>query len=818
MTTSVPKTVLAALVENKVYPDPYYGLNIKSTPGYQEGRWLFPPEGSPFGVPWWYRTEFEVPKEFQGKQLTLHLDGINYEANVWLNGKTIATKSTVCGMFRRFEFPVTAQVRPGEKNALAIEIIPPGQIERKAYRTKQIQATTGWDDHNPQPPDLNAGIWEDVYLTATGSVAIRNPYVETNLETPSLQKAALTLSAFLRNETNQPVKGTLQARIESMEVSQEVSLLPNETKEVFFRPADYSVLNLDKPRIWWPHPLGSPELYSMDMSFAVDGAVSDKTQTRFGVRRIETYINEEDWRQYVVNGRKVLIRGGAWMTSDMMLNLSKNRYRALVGYAREGNLNMLRSEGFSIRETDDFYDACDEMGVMVTQQIFGRSIPDEALAVACIEDTMLRIRSHPSLAHFLGHDETFPTETLDAAYRDIIEKHRVNRSYQPHSGTFEVATRRATGGTRTGTLELWTYAMPSHYYLRKDDGAWGFAQSGGIGGILAAPDSLTQMLPKDQLWPPLKTEAWSLHTVIQGGGYFEAVQKNMDASYGAPADFQDFCRKAYAMNYNSARGMFEAYGRNKYSATGITTWKYDAAWPAAMTWQYIDWYLRPTSAYFGAKKACEGLHIQYAYDDESIWVINGLRDSLEGLDATAILYSFDLKEVGRQQAKVNLDDDGKVKAFPMTWPANLSPTHFLKLELRDKAGELRSQNLYWLSTSKDIPGTDSENKEGFFDGVPKSRADFTALNALPPAKIEMQSQWNKGNMTVTLTNSGTALAFQIQLALTNATDGLEIGPTYWSDNYFSLLPGESRILHAVIPGMADSTTPPTVRVGGWNIR
>ena len=326
----------------------------------------------------------------------------------------------------------------------------------------------------------------------------------------------------------------------------------------------------------------------------------------------------------------------------MMLNLTDRRYTALVRYAREANLNMLRSEGFSIRETENFYNRCDELGVMVTQQIFGRNIPDEALAISCIEDMMLRIRNHPSLAHFLGHDETFPTPSLSKAYLEMIERLRVHRTYQPHSGAFSVSERKQTGGTRTGTLELWTYAVPSHYYLRKNDGAWGFAQSGGIGGITVVRDSLRQMMPEDELWPPLQSEDWSFHTVTQGAQYFTEVKRAMARGYGAPKDIDDFCNKAYAMNYNSARGMYEAYGRNKYSATGITTWKYDAAWPAATTWAYVDWYLRPTGAYFGAKKACEPLHVQYAYDDDGIYVINSLYEPFSSLEVSATLYNFDL--------------------------------------------------------------------------------------------------------------------------------------------------------------------------------
>ena len=246
-----------------------------------------------------------------------------------------------------------------------------------------------------------------------------------------MAQARLTVSAWLRNNTGAPVECSLSGAIEERTFAQPVTLAPNETREVFFKPEDFKILVVDAPRVWWPHPVGKQELYRLELKAGVQGALSDTAATNFGIRDISTYINEEDWRGYRVNGHNILIRGGAWMTQDMLLNLDTGRYDALVRYAREANLNMLRSEGFSIRETDTFYDLCDQYGVMVTQQIFGRSIPDEKLAIACLEDTLLRIRNHPSLAHFLGHDETFPTDTLDAAYRGLLEKHRIGRAPAP---------------------------------------------------------------------------------------------------------------------------------------------------------------------------------------------------------------------------------------------------------------------------------------------------------------------------------------------------------------------------------------------------
>jgi exo-1,4-beta-D-glucosaminidase len=814
---SAPSTVLAALVADGVYPDPFYGLNITKIPGYVDGRWLVMPETSPFYPPWWYRVEFEVPPGYEGKFVTLHLDGINYKANVWLNGQKVADQSQVIGMFRRFEFPVNDLVKIGPKNCLAVETIAPGKLPRKRYPTKQVEATTGWDDHNPEPPDLNVGVWQDVYLTFSGPVRILNPYAAPDLETPSLDLARITVYADLQNVTDKEVTGDLVGSIEDHGFKQTVTLAPFSTMTVKFDPQEYRGLVFKNPRVWWPNPVGKQELYDLHLVFKTGGLDSDDAGARFGIRKANTSINDEGWRAYEINGRKILIRGGAWMTSDMLLRLTPRRYHALVRYAREANLNMLRSEGFSIRETDEFYDTCDREGVMVTQQIFGRSIPDEALAVACARDMMLRIRNHPSLFHFLGHDETFPTDTLDAAYRGLIADLDLRRTYQPHSGAFLVKDRFKTGGTRTGTLELWTCAGPAHYYTHKIDGAWGFAQSGGIGGVVAAEESIRRMIPEDQLWP-LWTPAWSLHTVIQGGHYFDKLLAALNQRYGAPADFTDFVTTAHVMNYDSARGMFEAYGRNKYSATGITTWKYDAAWPAAMTWQYIDWYLLPTGAYYGAKKACEALHVQYSYDDSSVWVVNSLYREFKGLEVGAKVYNLDMAEKWAKSATVEVGPDGKTEAFKIEFPDGLSRTFFLRLSLRDAEGKMVSDNFYWLSTVPDRPG---KKFYGILPLTPSSTADLSSLRALPGVKLDVSCEMRKGaeedTARVILKNSGRDVAFFTQLAVIKGAGGMEVAPSYWSDNDVAILPGEEKTYSVKFDPADLEGREPILRVKGWNV-
>ncbi len=820
----VPTTVLAALVNAGVYPNPYYGLNLKSIPGYKEGRWLAMDKDSPFYPSWWYRTEFKVPSHFNGKNLFLHFDGINYKANIWLNGSLVADTSTVIGMFRRFEFDISQYIKNDKKNILAVEIFAPGKIPDIKYSTKQLEATTGWDDHNPQPPDLNMGIWRNVSISYTGPVKISHPYVVTDLDLPSLDQAHLTISAELTNVTDQEISGMFSGSIEKIQFAQNITLAPGETQTITFTPEKFEQLNIKNPRIWWPHPVGPQELYNAELAFHVDNQISDNHKVQFGIREVSTYINDDGWRGYKVNGKNILIRGGAWMTSDMLLRLTPRRYEALVRYAREANLNMLRSEGFSIRETDEFYNMCDKYGIMVTQQIFGRNIPDEDLAVDIVKDMILRVRNHPSLVHFLGHDETFPTEHLDASYRELIKKYTPQRSYQPHSGAFELENRFKTGGTRTGTLELWTYATPSHYYTHKNDGAWGFAQSGGIGGIVMPYSSINKMMPKSAQWP-INNETFSFHTVLQGIEYFDLVIKSLNERYGTPNGIQEFCTKAQALNYESARGMYEAYGRNKYDALGITTWKYDMAWPAAISWQYVDWYLNVGGAYYGAKKACNPLHVQYAYDDQSIYVINNYYESFDDLTVSAQLYNFDMTEKFSKSVQININPDDKIKALSIDWPQDLSTTHFLDMTLTDSQGNEISDNFYWLSTVPDIQGEKGYKRTdqgwGILDAKPKSFADFTALNDLPNVKLESEIELNsaekENKAIVHIKNPEKNLAFMVHLSIIRADDGTEVTPVYWDDNYFSLLPGEEKTITSRYSINDLKGQKAQVKIDGWNI-
>ena len=343
-TVTVPTTVFAALVKKKVYPDPFFGMNLRSVPGvtYPIGANfsnIAMQQDSPFIVPWWYRKEFFLPASFRGR-------------SIWLNGKQIAKSDDVAGAWRTYEFNITDAAMPGKTNALAVEVFSP---------TETDLAIT-FVDWNPAPPDKNMGLWRDVEITTSGPVALRNPAVTSNVDSPGNDKAHLTVTALVKNALKHPVKGMLKGRIENSEFSQQVELGAGESKDVTFAPEQFSQLNLDHPRLWWPAQMGRPELYVLQMEFNTAGAVSDQSETRFGIREVKSEVLAPNRRLFSINGKNILIRGGGW-SPDMMLRENSERLRDEFRYVQDMGLNTIRLEGKL--ETKEFLDLADERGILI---------------------------------------------------------------------------------------------------------------------------------------------------------------------------------------------------------------------------------------------------------------------------------------------------------------------------------------------------------------------------------------------------------------------------------------------------------------------
>jgi exo-1,4-beta-D-glucosaminidase len=821
---TLPSTVVSALVSGRLYPDPNFGTNLRTLPGASYpiatnfSNVPMPPE-SPFRSSWWFRADFQVPAEFAGKTVRLHFDGINFRANVWLNGRQIAASDKMAGAWRLFEYDVTGVARPGQMNALAVEIFPP---------SPEDLAIT-FVDWNPQPPDKNMGIWRDVRLSAGGPVALRWPQVVTKLNIPKNDQAELTVSADLRNDSNKPVKGLLKCSIDAIEFSQGVTLAPGETKEVVFDPARYLQLNLANPRLWWPTQTGPQNLYPLNMAFSIGGKVSDQAAIRFGVRQVASYIDELKHRRFQVNGKDILIRGAGY-SFDMMLRSTPENQEAQLQYVRDMNLNSIRLEG-KLEDTH-FLDLCDEYGIIVLagwcccdhwERWKAWDDEDRLIANESLKDQIHILRHHASVFNWMNGSDNPPPADIEKGYLNILEGYRWPDGVMSSATEQPTTVSGETGVRMTGPYE---YLAPSYWLLEKKDrgGAHGFNTETSCGPAVPPIESLKQMLPGDHLWPIDAT--WNFHA---GGGVFRDLHvftEALNTRYGAATGIEDYAQKAQVMAYEGHRAMFEAYGRNKYTSTGVIQWMLNNAWPS-MIWHLYDYYLRPGGSYFGAKKGCEPLHVQYSYDDASVVVVNSYYKAFPGLKVKARIFNLDMTEKFSKEAGLDVGEDSSMRVFTIPALSGLSSTYFLRLDLLGAKGESLSSNLYWLSTKKEE--LDWEHSAWYYTPT-KVFDDLTALQTLPQVELKMAStskvQGERGITRVTVENPGKNIAFFVRLKV-DKPSGEEVLPVLWQDNYFSLLPGEKREVTAtyklkdLAPAgqgpEASKTLQPVLEVSGWNI-
>ncbi len=820
---SVPTTVVAALVKHKVYPDPDFGMNLRTFPGMTYpvgGNFSNIPmqQDSPFMVPWWYRKEFVLPQSYKGKTIWLAFGGINYRANIWLNGKQVATKDEVAGAWRTYEFNITDTVVPGKQNVLAVEVFSP--------RENDLAIT--FVDWNPAPPDRNMGMFREVEVRTSGPVAVRYPAVVSKLDAD--QKAHLTVTAQLKNGTDHPVKGILRGRIDKTEFTQEVELAPNEHKDVTFAPAQVSELNLDHPRLWWPAQMGRPELYLLNLGFDIDGKVSDHAETKFGVREITSEMNANGKRVFSINGKKILVRGGGW-SPDLMLRENSQRLRDEFRYVQDMGLNTIRLEGKL--ETKEFFDLADERGILVMagwcccdhwEHWPNWKPEDYGIAEQSLRDQIYRLRNHPSLLVWLNGSDNPPPPDVEQTYLKV-EKELLWLNPVISSATGKKAGFSGDSGVKmSGPYE---YVAPA-YWMQDSLGAshpqtcneggcgggYGFNTETSPGPAVPPIETIRAMLPKDHWWPI--DDWWNYHA---GGGSFKDLHVFTDAltaRYGPASNLEDYTFKSQVQSYEGIRAMFEAYSRNKYTSGGVIQWMLNNAWPSTI-WHLYDFYLRPGGGYFGAKTAMQPLDPVYGYDDNSIYLINSRYEDAKGLRVNTKILNLDMSEKFSNESAVDVPADGVVKVVTVPQIVDLSATYFVALRVLDSGGNTVGSNLYWLSTKSE---TLDWSRSNWFTTPTISYADFTALAQLPKVKLNVtqhSDRQGENEIThVTLENPSKGLAFFVRLKVDKGLQGEEILPVLWRDNYISLLPGEKRETTATYRATELGTASPHVEVKGWN--
>ncbi|WP_233842651.1 sugar-binding domain-containing protein [Dyella sp. 2HG41-7] len=807
-------TVMAGLLENGTYKDEFYSDNLQAVQ-------VPDASGNLFVNPWWYRTEFTLAETPRGAHTLLRTNGMIASADVWVNGHLVADHANVAGAYPVHDFDVTPWVRAGS-NVLALSVHP-GDPRRSL--------SIGWVDWNPTPPDNNMGPWRGVDIVQTGPVALRFPHVTSTLSLPDLSNVALAVKVEAQNLDAVARETTITGVVAGVSLHKTIHLAPNETQTVAFTPRTDAALNLSHPKIWWPIGMGDHPMYSLQMTATVDGATSDKVEARFGIRSVTSQLTKQGYRQFFVNGKPILIRGGGW-APDMFLRDDPKRMEAEFRYVQNLGLNTIRSEGKL--ENERFYDLADRYGIMIlagweccdkwesAAKTGGSpwSAEDEQVAKDSMSSEARLLRNHPSVIGFLIGSDNAPPANIAKMYVDTL--------HAEDWPTPIVAAASDQGTAETGPSGMkmagpYAWIPPAYWYADKLGGAFGFDSEVSAGADIPRLEDLTRMLSPQELealwrYPQVRqyhaSAAWSPFSRIDD---FDTA---LAARYGAPKNLADYVAKAQLENYDNVRAQFEAFNAHmdaENPSTGVIYWMLNNAWPS-LHWHLYDYFMNPAGAYFGAKKANEPVHIQYSYDTRAILLVNQTLTDEHGLQVTIRMRNLD-GSVRYEKKLHGIDLEGNHTRQLETLPAlgDLSRTYFVELELVSADEKPVSRNVYWLSTQPDT--LDWAHSNWYLTPV-THYADLTALQSLPGEKtevsatIEHEDRGNVVTVTLTLPAWSKSMALFQHVSIRRADGNLAL-PVLWSDNDVTLWPGESLTLTAHIA--EEGNAPPVIEVSGWNV-
>ena len=841
---SMPATVLEALRADGTYPDPYYGKNLLE----RVPQDLYKQD-------WWYRTTFEAPAGHSTYEL--NFPGINYRAEVWLNGHLVAGSDQLVGMYVDHDLDVTQWIDPGHHNVLAVKVTP----ERALQDVDGVELADSWFDwinwnflgyqgpgKNPANgnsfvPDRNAGIWKPVYLRMSGAVSIGDSTVNTELPLPNTDSARLTIHSDLRNFSDRQVRGTLRATITrqgkpTAQVEQPVTLGPGEQREISFSPANFSSLTLSRPDLWWPYTMGTPNLYDLRLEFRQFDRPVDETTMRFGVRTI-TQGRDDDERfpelgkggsfYLRVNGRDFLARGATY-TPDLLFRYDPDRERAILGYVRDLGLNMVRLE--SKIPTEGFVEAADELGIplMVGWMCCNQwekwpQWDDEDMRVALdsLRSQVAMLRSHASAFVWTNASDGRPPDAILEQYRAILrDQHWPNAVVDSVSSY----TTTADGERLWDGIQMagpYTWRPPTYWFSGRYRAARGASAEQGDNEHIPPYASLRKFIPPDDLWPI--NDTWFFHAGSNpGNAALASIQRMINRRYGSSSDAEEFAGKAQLAHYESTRAQFESFAALGWAGHKMTLyWMLNNHWPSFFG-NIFDYYLRPGGAYYGAKQGLRPLSVvfdSYATGDRSqagVTVVNQTPSDATDLSVRVRVYDLQGRvRDDRVAGPFTVPSGGTAPAMTLPREARDSRVFFVRCQLLDATGAVVGENVYWQSQRNDDVG--DPNRDFAFEANQAVWADMTPLNYLTRVRLGVTAVRTTNGagqqaVTIRLHNATKQLAFFERAELTSTRDGDELLPIQYSDNYVTVFPGETVELDAVVPNPYVSAN--WVRVTGYN--
>ena len=793
MDAVVPGTVLTTMLHNNKVPDPFFGMNNELIPDiYETG---------PENYTYWFRNSFSLAEFKKGQQIWLKFRGINYAANIFLNGKRINT-DTHRGMFLREKYLITGYLNTTGPNILAVMVEPPSPVGRAnggqggdgvIARSVTQQYTPGWD-WVCSVPDRNTGIWDQVSVEITGPVDIRNPFIKTRVPGSRIpgenqEPAYITISAEMFNATDSVQEGILMAKIGDGMWNKQVRLKPDETAKI-----EFPEVEIKNPELWWPNGMGQQSLNRLELTFKQNNQVTDSEAVNFGIRQTGTYFDKETGgRIFLVNGQKVFIKGGNWISSDLLLRLSPERYDAEVKMHALMNMNMIRVWGGSITERPEFFNACDKYGILVWQDLWitgdcngcwpdqtkkdsqerRRAYPDDhSLFLASVTDQVKLLRNHPSLFLWCGGNEFPPPADINQELETkIFPEHDGTRYYVNYS-TSDSILRNTIGGTGDGP-----YGIQNHLHFFT---ARSFPFNPEIGSI-GVPNikTMRKIMEEKDLQPPVNdrpNRVWQYHKYL---GYGDQI-----TSFGNIRGIEDFCKKAQIVNYGQYRALQEGFNAGMWNYyTGMLVWKNQNPW-TALRGQFYDVYLDQNGGFYGYQHAAAPLHVQLNLNDSSICVVNQTLFDASQLEVETQFFNLHGNLTGKRSVNADVPSNTYKKAGMLFQGKKPDEFYFVRLILRDNTGKLIDENLYWLTNSPN---------------------DMHELEKLDSAGLKMVvSKQTSGYYMVEIENTGNETAFFTRLKVVDKKSGELLLPVFFSDNYFTLFPGEIKKVRIDFSSLKDA--------------
>ncbi len=802
--TNVPSTIFNALVQNGTYKEIYKGKNLEKI------------SNEPFKTSWWYRTSFDIKNLDQ--IYLLEFEGINYSANIWLNGKQIASKLKVINPFRQFKYQINKYILKGE-NTLAIEIFPP----------KSGDFTIGFVDWNPAPPDDNMGIYRNVNLITNRGVGIENPYIESNFKNNNFEEVDLIFSTNLKSYSKD-ITGVLQIELNGSIIKKSVKLKAGENKKIILNSNEFKQLHVNKPKLWWPHTIGKPNLYKAKVKFIANNITYDSNEFEFGIRQVSDFFTKNGHRGFKINGEKVSIRGGGWV-DNMNLDDTPDYILSQLEYAKDINLNTIRLEGFWGKD-HTIYELCDQLGILVMvgwschwewEDYLGKPVDetyggitspqDIELMSKAWRDQVVWLRNHPSIFTWFAGSDCIPAPELEKNYFKIFNEYDSTRVYLSSAKEW-TSLSRPSGVKMRGP---YAYVPPSYWYTDTlYGGAFGFNTETGPGAQVPPLESIKKMIPEKDLWPI--NDVWDYHCGRNEFNTLNRFTEALNKRYGTAKNVEDYAFKAQLLNYELMRPMFEAFSANRYDATGVIQWMLNSAWPE-MYWQLYDSYLLPNAAYYATKKAGNPIHAIYNYGDQSVYLVNDQLNRANNLKLSIKIFDIHSNKYFEKTITTDIAANSSKKLAELPKISNISDTYFISLKVYNTDNEI-DDNFYWISKKQDILDYDAKVPNWYYHTPSKQYADYSDLKKLTKINLTYSIVKKTRNeniiFEIKMNNPSDKIAFFTELRITDKTSGESILPVIWSDNYISLLPGENKIYTATIKKKHIKNKEINFIFKGWN--